>query len=64
MKNCNVYNHADDIFVSLSSPDVDVILSIFKKYCQISLKWFDNNGINVNSSKSKLMIMSSENIDP
>ena len=64
MKSCNFYNYADDNFVSRSSPDVNVILSNLKSDCQISLKWFDDNGMKANPSKFKFMIMSSENIEP
>ena len=64
MKSCNFYNYADDNFVSRSSPDVNVILYNLKSDCQISLKWFDDNGMKANPSKFKFMIMSSENIEP
>ena len=64
MKSCNFYNYADDNFVSRSSPDVNVILSNLKSDCQMSLKWFDDNGMKANPSKIKFMIMSSENIEP
>ena len=64
MKSCNFYNYADDNFVSRSSPDVNVILSNLKSDCQISLKWFDDNGMKANPSKFEFMIMSSENIEP
>ena len=64
MKSCNFYNYADDNLVSRSSPDVNVILSNLTSDCQISLKWFDDNGMKANPSKFKFMIMSSENIEP
>ena len=64
MKNCNFYNYADDNFVSRSSPDVNVILSNLKNDCQISLKWFDDNGMKANPSKFKFMIISLEYIEP
>ena len=64
MKSCNIYNYADDNFVSRSSPDVNVILSNLKSDRQISLKWFDHKGMKANPSKFKFMIMSSENIEP
>ena len=64
MKSCNFYNYAADNFVSRSSPDVNVILSNLKSDCQISLNWFDDNGMKANPSKFKFMIMSSENIEP
>ena len=64
MKSCNFYNYADDNFVSRSSPDVNVIVSNLTSDCQISLKWFDDNGMKANPSKLKFMIMSSENIEP
>ena len=64
MKNCNFYNYADENFVSRSSPDVNVILSNLKNDCQISLKWFGDNGMKANPSKFKFMIMSSEYIEP
>ena len=67
MKSCNYYkfyNYADDNFVLRSSPDVNVILSSLKSDCQISLKWFDDNGMKADPSKFKFMIMSSENIEP
>ena len=62
MKSCNFYNYADDNFVSRSSPDVNVNLSNLKSDCQISFKWFGDNGMKANPSKFKSMIMSSENI--
>ena len=64
MKNCNFYNYADDNFVSRSSPDVNVILSNLQNDCQISLKWFDYNGMKADPSKFKFMIMSSQHIEP
>ena len=64
MKSCNFYNYAYDNFVSRSSPDLNVILSNLQSDCQISLKWFDDNGMKANPSKFKFMIMSSENIEP
>ena len=64
MKNCNFYNYADDNFVSRSSTDVNVILSNLKNDCQISLKWFDDNGMKAYPSKFKFKVMSSEYIEP
>ena len=64
MISCNFYNYADYNFVSSTSPDVNVILSNLKSDCQISLKWFDGNGMKAYPSKFKFMIMSSENIEP
>ena len=64
MEICNFYNYADDNFLWRSSPDLNVILSNLKNDCHISLKWFANNGTKANSSKFKLMIMSSEYIEP
>ena len=58
MTSCNFYNYADDNFVSRSSPDVNVILSNLKSDCQISLNWFDDNGMKANLSKFKFKIMS------
>ena len=64
MTNCNLYNYADHNFVSRSSPDVNVILSNLKNDCQISLKWFDDNGMKANPSEFQFIIMSSEYIEP
>ena len=50
--------------MSHSSPYVNVILSNLRNDCQISLKWFDDNGMKANPSKFKFMIMSSEYIEP
>ena len=60
MESCRVYNHADENFVSRSTPDVQVILSSLNNYCHISLKWFNNKGMNDNPAKFKFMIMSLE----
>ena len=43
---------------------MNVILSNLKNDCQISLEWFDDNGMKVYPSKFKFMIMSSEYIEP
>ena len=66
IKSCNFDNYAYDNFVSRSASDANVMLSNLKKMskCQISLKWFDDNGIKANPSKFKFMIMSSEKIEP
>ena len=53
LKSCNFYNYTDDNFVSRSSPDVNIILSKLKIDCQISLKWFDDNGMKANHLNSK-----------
>ena len=45
----------------LICPNTRVCFNL-KSDCQISLKWFDDNGMKTNPSKFKFMIMSSENI--
>ena len=65
MENFNFYNYAFNNFVSRSSPELNAILSNLENdICRISLKWFDDNGVNAKPSKHKFMIMSSEYIEP
>ena len=41
IKTATVFKSEDDNFVSLSSPDVNFILSTLINDCPISLAWFD-----------------------
>ena len=65
MENSNFYNYAFDNFVARSSPELNAILSHLEyDICRISLKWFDDNGVNASPSTVKFMIMSSEYTEP
>ena len=66
MKKCLLYNYADDNSLSNSSPSVDEVLSNLRHNCEISLSWFNKNGMEANPNWFQFFISSScpnENVE-
>ena len=60
MKNCKLYNYADDISTMYSSPDLFSIISNLKIDCKNVIDWFASNGMKTNPSKFHFMMLSNE----
>ena len=61
-----VYNYADDNSLSNSAPSVDEVLSNLRHDCEISLRWFNHNGMEANPNKFQFFMSLScpnENIE-
>ena len=59
MEKCSLYNYADDNSLSNSAPSVDEVLSNLRHDCEISLRWFNQNGMEANPNKFQFFISSS-----
>ena len=59
MEKCLLYNYADDNSLSNSAPSVDEVLSDLRHDCEISLRWFNQNGMGANPNKFQFFISSS-----
>ena len=59
MEKCSLYNYADDNSLSNSAPSVDEVISNLKHDCEISLRWFNQNGMEANPNKFQFFISSS-----
>ena len=66
MEKCSLYNYADDNSKSNSAPSVDEVLSNLRHDCEISLRWFNHDGMEANPDKFQFFMSSScpnENIE-
>ena len=60
MKNCKLYNYADDNSIMYSSPDLFSIILNLKIDCKNAIDWFASNGMKANPSKFQFMMLSNE----
>ena len=59
VEKCSLYNYTDDNYLSNSAPTVDEVLSNLRHDCEISLRWFNQNGMEAIPNKFQFFISSS-----
>ena len=62
MKNCKLYDYADDNSIMYFSPDLFSIISNLNIDCTSTIDWLASNGMKANPSKFQLMMLSNERI--
>ena len=55
IEKCSLYNYADDKSLSISALTADEVLSDLKYDCEISLRWFKQNGMETNPNKFQFL---------
>ena len=60
IERCALYNYADDNSLAKSAPTRTELLTDLKHDSKIAIKWFDDNGMQVNPSKFQFMIASTK----
>ena len=60
MKNCKLYDYADDNSIMYSSPDLNSIFSNLKIDCKNDIDWFASYGMKANPTKFQFIILSNE----
>ena len=58
IEKCSLYNYADDNSQSISAPIADEVLLNLKHDCEISLRWYKQNGMEANPNKFQFLISS------
>ena len=58
IEKCSLYNYADDNSLSISAPTVDEVVLNLKHDCEISLRWYKQNGMEANPNKFQFLISS------
>ena len=58
IEKCSLYNYADDNSQSISAPTADEVLLNLKHDCEISLRWYKQNGMEANPNKFQFLISS------
>ena len=60
IKECILYNYADDNSLSCTSPMIDHVISNLQLDGNRAIKWFTDNGMQANPDKFQFMIISSD----
>ena len=60
IKECTLYNYADDNSLSCTSPMIDHVISNLQLDGNKAIKWFTDNGVQANPDKFQFMIISSD----
>ena len=60
IKECTLYNYADDNSLSCTSPMIDHVISNLQLDGIRSIKWFTDHGMQANPDKCQFMIISSD----
>ena len=60
---CLLYNYADDNSLAFRDNDQDVVKENIEHVLALSIKWFENNYMQVNPSKFQSMVLSKKNCD-
>ena len=60
---CTGYNYEDDNSISVSSENMQRVLSLLQNDCKKAVQWFTSNGMQANPPKIQFMLLSSCNID-
>ena len=60
IKECTLYNYADDNSLSCTSPMIDHVISNLQLDGNRAIKWFTDNGMQANPDKFQFMIISSD----
>ena len=60
IERCSLYNYADDNSLSAVSKDISEVIGSLKHDCQVSIDWFENNGMQANPDKFHFMLLSSK----
>ena len=63
IEKCPLYNYAEDNSLSISTPTADEVLSNLKHDCEISLRWYKQNGMEANPNKFQYLISSPYAVD-
>ena len=58
IEKCSLYNYADDNSLSISAPTAEEVLLNLKHACEISLRWYKQNGMEANPNKFQFLISS------
>ena len=58
IEKCSLYNYADDNSQLISAPIADEVLLNLKHDCEISLRWYKQNGMEANPNKFQFLISS------
>ena len=58
IEKCSLYNYADDNSLSISAPTADEVLLNLKHDCEISLRWYKQNGMEANPNEFQFLISS------
>ena len=58
IEKCSLYNYAADNSLSISAPTADEVLLNLKHDCEISLRWYKQNGMEANPNKFQFLISS------
>ena len=59
IERCDLYNYADDNSIAKTAQTLPVLLTDLAHDCKISLKWFNDNGMQANPEKFQFMVASS-----
>ena len=59
IEKCNLYNYADDDFLSSIAPNSDEAIDSLVHDGNISIEWFGNNGMQANPDKFQFLALSS-----
>ena len=60
IEKCSLYNYADDNSLSVFSPSTDEVIDYLRHDSQISIDWFNSNGMEANPEKFQFMLLSSK----
>ena len=60
IERCDLYNYADDNSIAKSAHTLPELLADITHDCNISLKWFHDNGMQANPDKFQFMVASSK----
>ena len=63
MKDIKVRNYADDTTIFVYGTDLDPILKLLEKDASLLSKWFANNYMKMNGSKSHLLVLGNESVE-